>query len=150
MNTITEKVNELMKKTGCTSEDAIKTLEYTNGDYYESFIILQEKGKKKKEEYTTTGKDVIKIIKKLIKEGNITKIKIKKGQEILLNIPVNAVAVGVVLLPFASMLGSIAAVATDCCIEVERKGNVIVDVNQELKKAGDKMETYANKFMNKL
>ena len=145
MSTLTEVANKLIEETNCSTDQAIHALEQSQGDYQKALELLnfynnKSNSEQGKEEYSASGKDILDIIKKLIKEGNIAKISIKKDGETILNIPVNAAAVGIVLIPFAAMLGSIVALATDCTIEVQRKGNVVVNVNDKLKQAGSKVE----------
>lgn len=152
MSTLTEIANRLIETTNCSTDEAISALEESGGNYEKALEIVKSNQKKssnenKKEEYKVKGKDILELIKKLIKEGNVAKITIKKDNEIILNIPVNAVAVGIVLLPFISMIAGVAAIATDCTIEVQRKGNVVVDVNDKLKKAGSKVENVINDLL---
>ncbi|RBP68907.1 uncharacterized protein DUF4342 [Alkalibaculum bacchi] len=165
MSSITEIANKLIEETNCTTAEAIEALAEANGDYEAALQFLREKNAQpinivlvekeesqkenqeedeektnSKEEYTAKGKDILKLIKKLLKEGNVTKLTVKKKDEVVLNIPVNAAAIGVVLIPYLSILAGIAAIATDCTIQVERKGDVVVNVNDTLKNASDKVE----------
>lgn len=154
MNTLTEKVNQLVNDTDCTVEEAMEALDFCEGNYNDALLYLtglrdedydetqRKRTSNKKETYTVNGKDILETIKLLLKEGNITKIRIKKNQETLLNIPVNIFAVGSVLMPYAPVIAAIAALVTDCQIEVERKGDVVVDVNSKIQKAGNKMEEF--------
>lgn len=152
MSTLTEIANKLIETTNCSTDEAIRALEESGGNYEKALEIVKSNQKKsrnenKKEEYKVKGKDILEIIKKLITEGNVAKITIKRDNETILNIPVNAAAIGIVLLPFMSMLAGVAAIATDCTIEVQRKGNVVVDVNDKLKKAGSKVEDVINDLL---
>ncbi|MCP8310050.1 MAG: DUF4342 domain-containing protein [Candidatus Methylarchaceae archaeon HK02M1] len=78
-------------------------------------------GKVIKEEFSISSEDLIKKIKELIHEGNVRKIIVKdvKGKN-LLEIPITAGIVGVVLAPWLAALGVIAALVTKCTITVER------------------------------
>lgn len=169
MSSITEIANKLIEETNCTTAEAIEALAEANGDYETALQFLREKTAQpinivlvekeeseeenqektnNKEEYTAKGKDIIKLIKKLLKEGNVTKLTVKKKDEVVLNIPVNAAAIGLVLIPYLSVLAGIAAIATDCTIQVERKGDVVVNVNDTLKNAGDKVEKTIKDIIN--
>jgi DNA gyrase/topoisomerase IV subunit A len=77
---------------------------------------------KTKESYKVNGNDLVKKIKELIKEGNIRRIIIKdeKG-ETLIEIPLTIAVVGTVLAPVLAAVGALAALITNCTIEVERK-----------------------------
>lgn len=155
MSTLTELANKIIEETNCDPDEAIKALVESDGDYQKAVDILtakkegsqadkadDSKQEQKEEEYKVKGKDILKLIKKLIREGNVAKITVKKEDEIIVNIPVNAMAVGLVLLPFASIIAATVALAVDCTIQVQRRGSVVVDVNDQLHKAGSKLEEF--------
>lgn len=75
-----------------------------------------------KETFTVTGENLLKRIKELIAEGNVTKISIadKHGKEIM-SFPVTIGVIGAVLAPIFAAVGAIAALLTECKITVERK-----------------------------
>ena len=75
----------------------------------------------KKEEYKVDSDDLIKTVKKLFHESNVRRILIKdeKGNR-LLEIPVSIGIIGAVFAPWLAALGAIAAIATNCTIEVIR------------------------------
>lgn len=78
--------------------------------------------KTKKEKFEVRGEDLVKKIKDLIKEGNITRITIsdKKGKEIM-TFPLTFGVIGTVIAPILAAAGTIAALITECTITVERK-----------------------------
>ena len=75
-----------------------------------------------KETFTVTGENLLKRIKELIAEGNVTKISIadKNGKEIM-SFPLTSGVIGVVLAPIFAAIGAIAALLTECKITVERE-----------------------------
>jgi DNA-directed RNA polymerase subunit RPC12/RpoP len=75
-----------------------------------------------REEYTVSSDDLMKRIKELIHEGNVTRIIVKNEKgETLLEIPATVGFIGTILAPWAAALGVIAAIATKCRIIVERR-----------------------------
>lgn len=74
-----------------------------------------------KETFSVTGENLLKRIKDLIAEGNVTKISIadKHGKDIM-SFPVTLGVIGVVLAPIFAAVGAIAALLTECKITVER------------------------------
>jgi len=72
------------------------------------------------EEFQATGQNVVEQVQKLLHEGNVRRIRIKKQGRVILDIPVVAAVVGGVLAPALAALGAIAAVITNCTIEVTR------------------------------
>jgi len=78
--------------------------------------------KTSKEVYSVSSDDLVKKVKELIHEGNITKIIVKNEKdETLLEIPVTVGLIGAILAPWMAALGVIAAMVTRCKIVVERK-----------------------------
>lgn len=77
---------------------------------------------KKKESFSVSGEGLVAKIKELIHEGNIRRISIKdKGDRALIDIPLTAGVVGVLLAPTLAAIGAIAALVTECTITVERE-----------------------------
>ena len=73
------------------------------------------------ETYEVEGDDLVAKIKELVREGNVRRIIIKneEGKQ-LVEIPLTVGVVGAVLLPVWAAIGAIAAIVSDCTIEVER------------------------------
>ncbi len=79
-------------------------------------------GKTVMEEFSVSAEDLIKKVKELIHEGNVTRIIVKNEEgKILLEIPATVGVIGAVLAPWMAALGVVAALATRCTIVVERK-----------------------------
>ncbi len=75
-----------------------------------------------KEQFKVYGHDLVKKIKELIKEGNIRRIIIKNEKgKVMMEIPVTFVVVGAFFAPVLAAIGALAALMTQCTIEVERK-----------------------------
>lgn len=74
------------------------------------------------EEFSINTDDLVKKVKELLHEGNVTRIIVRDEQGgLLLDIPVTAGLIGVVIAPWLAALGAIAALVTRCRITVERK-----------------------------
>lgn len=79
-------------------------------------------GKIVKEEFKVSSDDLVKKVKDLIREGNVTKIIVKNEEgRVLLEMPVTAGVVGTILAPWLAAIGVIAALATKCTISVEKR-----------------------------
>ncbi|MVZ60738.1 DUF4342 domain-containing protein [Sphingobacterium humi] len=85
-----------------------------------------------KETFTITGENLLKRVKELIAEGNVTKISIsdKSGKEIM-SFPVTLGVIGVVLAPIFAAVGALAALLTECKITVERSEKAETEVKTE-------------------
>jgi hypothetical protein len=59
-------------------------------------------------------------VKELIEEGNVRRIVIKQDERTVAEFPLTVGVVGAVISPMLAAVGAIAAMVTDCKIEVER------------------------------
>lgn len=74
------------------------------------------------EEFSVNSEDLVKRVKELLHEGNVRRVIVRdEDGKLLLELPVTAGLIGVVLAPWLAALGAIAALATRCNIAVERK-----------------------------
>ena len=76
---------------------------------------------KRTEEFKINSEDLMAKLKAIIKEGNARKITIKgkDGNEII-SFPVTVGVAGIVLAPIFAAVATIAALATECTIVIER------------------------------
>lgn len=75
-----------------------------------------------KESFFVNSENLLKKIKEIIAEGNVTKISIadKSGKEIM-SFPVTIGVVGMVFAPIFAAVGALAALLTECKITVEKR-----------------------------
>lgn len=67
------------------------------------------------------GKDLVERVRHLIHEGNVRRIRVIHEGHVVIEIPVTVAAVTVILAPVLAALGALAALLTECTIEVERE-----------------------------
>lgn len=73
------------------------------------------------EEFKVSGSKLKGRIKELLREGNVRRIIVRNpGGRTLIDMPLTAGVAGAVLLPLWAAIGTIAALATDYTIAVER------------------------------
>jgi len=119
-----EKIDTIRSRTGASYQKAKEALEHSNGDVVDALIYLENQEKTWKEEITVKSSELISKIKQLVHQGNITKIRVRQGDKVLVDIPVTAGAIGVLLAPQISILAVIAALVTKCTLEIhKREGN---------------------------
>jgi predicted regulator of amino acid metabolism with ACT domain len=79
------------------------------------------------EKFTVDGSQVVEKIKELIHQGNIRRVRlIHKGRPLIdipLTVGVGVATVTALAAPVLAALGAIAALVTECTIEVERIGD---------------------------
>jgi hypothetical protein len=75
-----------------------------------------------KEFFTVNGENLLKKVKELIEEGNVTKITIKdKSGKELMTFPLTIGVIGAMLAPVLAAVGALAALIGECTVEVEKK-----------------------------
>ena len=72
------------------------------------------------ESVAAAGNQVIETMKNLIHEGNVRRISIKQEGRTIAEFPLTFGVVGAALAPVLAAAGAIAALVTDCTIEVQR------------------------------
>ena len=75
-----------------------------------------------KESFKVAGGQLLDAVKKLVHEGNVRRIIIKQEGRTVAEFPLTVGVVGAVFAPVLAAAGALAAVLTECTIEVERVG----------------------------
>jgi hypothetical protein len=74
------------------------------------------------EEFSVNSEDLVKKIKDLLHEGNVSKIIVRDEQgKLLLEVPATAGLIGALLAPWLAAVGAVAALVSRCTISVERE-----------------------------
>jgi hypothetical protein len=73
------------------------------------------------ESIKVTGKQLVDEFKRLVHEGNVRRVIIKQGDNTVAEFPLTVGLVGAALAPAVAAVGAIAALVTECTIEVERR-----------------------------
>ena len=67
-----------------------------------------------------TTDQILTEIRRLVAEGNIRRVVVKQQGRTVAEFPVTVGVIGAVIAPLAAAIGALAAVLTDCVIEVEK------------------------------
>ena len=73
------------------------------------------------ESFKVTGDDLLRRVKEILHEGNVRRIVIKQGARTVVEFPVTVGVVGALAAPSLAAVGALAALLTECTIEVERE-----------------------------
>ena len=77
-----------------------------------------------KERVTVSGSDLVDKVKELVHQGNIRRVRLIHEGRTMVDIPLTigapAVAVAVLAVPVLAAVGAIAALVTECTVEVEK------------------------------
>ena len=91
--------------------------------------------------------DIVEKVKELVKKGNVTKIVIKKGDNVLVNIPLNVGIVGgiigVTAAPWAIVAAAVATAGFACKVELVKDTGEIVEVGQAVEEKAKDLGTVA-------
>lgn len=159
-----EMVDKVKERSNVSYQEAKEALEYANGDVLDAIIYLENRNKENnnyKETFeednncskTETVEEFKTWLKDIIEKGNVSRIKIKKDEEVIVDVPVNAgiaaVIIGIVMPPILA-LGVIAAVATKITIEITMTDGKVIVVNKYISKATEEVKEKANNFSQKV
>ncbi len=73
-----------------------------------------------KESFKVAADQLVEAVKRVVHEGNVRRVIIKQEGRTVAEFPLTVGVVGAVLAPVLAAVGALAAVLTDCTIEVER------------------------------
>ena len=68
----------------------------------------------------TTGDQLVKTVKELIDAGNVRRIRIRQKDRTVAEFPLTVGLVGAIFAPMLAAIGALAALMTECSIDVER------------------------------
>jgi translation elongation factor EF-Ts len=128
-----EKIDIVRERTGVTYTEAKEALEATEGNVVEALVYIEKNKTTAKDQMYATKEEFIDWIKEVIRKGNVTRIKVKKDEKVLVDIPVNVgVVAGTVLLTLPSLLAVIflTAVFTKVTVEITREDGSVEVVNK--------------------
>jgi hypothetical protein len=72
------------------------------------------------ETFKVKGDELLRQLKRIVREGNVRRVVIKQGSRTVVEFPVTVGVVGALAAPVLAMLGALAAFITECTIAVER------------------------------
>ena len=72
------------------------------------------------ESFKVAANELVDSVRRLVHEGNVRRVVIKQEGRTVVEFPLTVGVVGTVLAPVLAAVGAIAAVLTECTLEVER------------------------------
>ncbi len=73
-----------------------------------------------KESFKVNGEQLVEAVKKLLHEGNVRRVIIKQDNRTIVEFPLTVGVIGAVFAPILAAVGALAAMLTECTVEVER------------------------------
>ncbi|MBZ9636086.1 DUF4342 domain-containing protein [Clostridium sp. FP1] len=135
-----EKIDIIKERTGVSYTEAKEALEECDSDVVNALIYIEAKQKRNSkfnmEEMYSTKDEFVVAMKDIVRKGNVSRIKVKKDENVVMDIPVNAgIAAGLVGLfnPTLIGLGLLTAVLTKVTIEITKVDGTVEVVNTIIK-----------------
>jgi len=143
-----EKIELVKDRTGVTYKEAKEALEAADGSVVDAIINIEETMETSDSKTMgSKGAAIVDSIKELVKKGNVSRIVVKKADgDAVVNIPVNAGLVGLVIAPWGMLAGAIAAFGFKCIIEVVKTDGTIIDVSDRATEAMNKAREKGSEF----
>jgi len=126
-----EKIELVKDRTGVSYKEAKEALESSNGSVVDAIISIEESiDVKAKSKIGEQSAMVVDKIKSAVRKGNVSKVIVRKGDEVMLNLPVSVSIIGSVLAPWAAVAGIIAVFGTKCTIELVKDNGEVIDISE--------------------
>ena len=133
MEVTLEKIELVKDRTGVTYKEAKEALEAADGNVVDAIVSIEDKtdGQTSSQKISEKGNEIIDKIKDIVNRGNASRIRIKKDDQQLLDLPLNAGVIGAIVAPWGIILGVAASFGFNCKIEVVRTDGSVVDVTDK-------------------
>lgn len=162
-----EQVDKVKERTGVSYAEAKEALEATEGNVLDAIILIEKKEKENFEKgvgaekstggfdsnNTETMSELKAWFKDLINKGNITRIKVSKDGDTIVDVPVNAgiaATVIAVIIPQILAFVVVAAVVTKVTIEITKEDGTVEVVNKYISKAVSEAKEKATDIADKV
>lgn len=126
-----EKIELVRDRTGVTYKEAKEALEKSGGNVVDAIIAIEETVDTMESKTAKVKKDaLIQRMKEIVAKGNVSKIVVTKGEDTLLNIPLNVGILGTVIAPWGMIAGVVAAFGFRCKIEFIKDDGTSIDISE--------------------
>jgi len=121
-----EKIDILRARLGVSYKEAKEVLDEAGGDVVQALILLEERGRGVCGRIEEEAKEALDRIKTLLRKGRQYKIKLKKGDVTVAELPAAVGVLGILgalassEIAFLGALGTAAAMARKYTLEIER------------------------------
>ncbi|AYD40971.1 DUF4342 domain-containing protein [Clostridium fermenticellae] len=146
-----EKIDIIRERTNVSYAEAKKALETCDGNVVDALIYIEENEKSTMDNIYTTKDEFLSWIKDIVDKGNVNRIRIKKDDKVVVDIPVNAgIAASLTALVWPPLIaiGILTAVVTRITIEITKSDGSVEVINKTIssnvKDVKDKVMDAAN------
>ncbi|WP_446898757.1 DUF4342 domain-containing protein [Clostridium sp. LBM24168] len=131
-----EKIDIIRERTDVSYADAKEALEECDGNVVDALIYIEKNKKTTKDNIYTTKDEFMEWLKNTVKKGNVNRIKIKRDDKVVVDIPVNAgiaATLTALVWPPLIAIGILTAVFTRVTIEIIKDDGSVEVVNKIIK-----------------
>ena len=131
-----EKIDIVRERTGATYSEAKEALEACEGNVVDALIYLEDRKEEPVDNMFSSKEEFFDWLRDMINKGNVNRIRIKKDDKVLIDIPVTAGAAAMLtalIWPPILAVGLITAVVTKLTIEIVKSDGTVEVVNTAFK-----------------
>ena len=138
-----EKIELVRDRTGVSYKEAKEALEAAEGSVVDAIVAIEQTVDGGVARTTIAKKDaLVGKMKEVVEKGNVSRIKVTKDDNTIINLPLSAGIVGTLLAPWGAVAGLVAAFGFKCKIEFVKDDGSIIDITE---KAGEVYDTAKEK-----
>lgn len=127
-----EKIELVKDRTGVNYKEAKDALIKADGSVVDAIIMIEDEiDLAPKSKAGDQASHLIDRLKQLIKKGNVSRIVVKKDEEVILNIPVNLGIVGAVWVFWPTLAATVVALGMKCTIELIKDNGEVVNLSDK-------------------
>ena len=127
-----EKIELVKDRTGVNYKEAKDALIKADGSVVDAIIMIEDEIDLAPESKAgNQASHLIDRLKQLIKKGNVSRIVVKKDEEIILNIPVNLGIVGAVWVFWPTLVATVVALGMKCTIELIKDNGEVINLSDK-------------------
>jgi hypothetical protein len=135
-----EKIDIVRERTGATYSEAKEALEACEGNVVDALIYLEDRKEAPVDNMFSSKEEFFDWLRDMINKGNVNRIRIKKDEKVLIDIPVTAGAAAMLtalIWPPILAVGLITAVVTKLTIEIIKSDGTVEVINTAFKNTMD-------------
>ncbi len=138
-----EQIEQVKDRTGVSYKEAKEALEFAGGSVVDAIIYIEENINNEYEKKDSSAAEKMSsFVKDTVRKGNVTKIRVYKGDDVILNIPVIIGTIAAVAFPWGVLAAAVTSAATKCRVELIKEDGSVVSVSE---KAGEMVGTVKDK-----
>lgn len=135
-----EKIDIIRERTGASYSEAKEALEACDGNVVDALIYIEEQKKEPVENMFSSKEEFFDWLRDIINKGNVNRIRVKKDDKVLVDIPVTAGAAAMLtalIWPPILAVGLVAAVVTKVTFEIVKSDGTVEVINTAFKSTMD-------------